>query len=171
VVIVPTTIRRFDPPTRRGWLFRSYARVLGTTRAAMWFSRTVVWRLDPVVMRLTRGRVGLALALPTAVLETRGAKTGAVRRHAVIYFHDGDLVTIVASKFGYPENPAWFHNVVAHPDVLFGEQRYHASIVTDEKERERLWSLADRVFPAFAIYRSRAEATGRVIPIVQLEAR
>jgi hypothetical protein len=37
----------------------------------------------------TRGRVGMALVLPAALLEARGAKTGAVRRNAVIYFHTG----------------------------------------------------------------------------------
>jgi deazaflavin-dependent oxidoreductase (nitroreductase family) len=108
--------------------------------------------------------------LPTAVLETRGAKTGLARRHAVIYFHDGDRVTIVASKFGFPENPAWYHNLLAHPDVIFGGAPYRAVVITDEADRARLWGLADRVLPAFAIYRERAEASGRTIPIVQLIA-
>ena len=149
-------------------MFRAYTRVFGTTRPAMWFSKHVLWKLDPIMLRLTRGRFGLALGLPTAVLETLGARTGEVRRHAVIYFHDGDRVTIVASKFGYPENPAWFHNLRAHPDVTFGGAPYAAVVVEDESERTRLWELADRVLPAFAIYRERAAAVGRTIPIVQL---
>lgn len=39
-----------------------------------------MWKVDPHVMRLTGGRVGLGLILPTALLETRGARTGRVRR-------------------------------------------------------------------------------------------
>ena len=40
-----------------------------------WFSRLVAWRLDPLLLRLTGGRVGFALLLPSALLETTGAKT------------------------------------------------------------------------------------------------
>ena len=43
-----------------------------------------------------------------------------MRRNVVIYFHDGDRVTIVASKLGLPQHPAWFHNLRADPDVTFG---------------------------------------------------
>jgi hypothetical protein len=43
-----------------------------------------------------------------------------------------------------------------------------ATVVDDETERDRLWDLADNVFPAFARYRTRAAHLGRVIPIVQL---
>lgn len=65
--------------------------------------------------------------LPTALLETRGARTGRVRRNAVIYFHDGDRVTVVASKLGLPEHPGWFHNLRADPDVRFGGQPFRAN--------------------------------------------
>ncbi len=111
------------------------------------------------------------MLLPTALLETRGARTGLPRSNAVIYFHDGDLVTIVASKAGHPGNPAWLHNVRAHPEVFLGGRPFRARVVTDESERMRLWGLADRVFPGFATYRQRAAPAGREIPIVQLEAR
>ena len=76
-----------------------------------WISRALAWRLDPILMRLSGGRLRFGLLLPTALLETRGARTGALRRNGVIYFHDGDRVVIVASKLGLPQHPAWFHNV------------------------------------------------------------
>jgi len=137
----------------------------------MWFSKHVNWKVDPVLHRLTRGRFGMAPGLPTAILETVGARTGEPRRHAVIYFHDGELVTIIASKFGYPENPDWYYNLRAHPDVRLGDTPYRAVVVDDEAERQRLWGLADRVLPAFAVYRQRAAESGRAIPIVQLTPR
>jgi deazaflavin-dependent oxidoreductase (nitroreductase family) len=106
--------------------------------------------------------------LPTALLETRGAKSGVLRRNAVIYFHDGDRVTIVASKAGHVRHPAWFHNLRAHPDVTFGGIPMRATVISDEAERERLWRLADRVFAPYATYRRDAAKAGRMIPIVQL---
>ena len=72
-----------------------------------WISRALAWRLDPILMRLSGGRLRFGLGLPTALLETRGARTGALRRNGVIYFHDGDRVVIVASKLGLPQHPAW----------------------------------------------------------------
>ena len=105
---------------------------------------------------------------PTAVLETRGAKTGEIRRNAIIYFHDGDQVVVVASNAGDPRHPSWYHNLRANPEVVFGGREMLATVVTDEAERARLWVLADRVFPAFATYRRDAAATGRVIPLVRL---
>jgi deazaflavin-dependent oxidoreductase (nitroreductase family) len=161
-------VRHVDPNRPRGAVFRSYARVFGTTRPAMWFARTFLWRLDPLVVRLTGGRFGLALGLPTALLETTGARTGEVRRHVVIYFHDVDIPTIVASKFGYPENPAWFHNARTNPDVVFGGEPCRAVIIEDAAEQTRIWKLADAVFAPFATYRERAAQTGRTIPLLQL---
>jgi deazaflavin-dependent oxidoreductase (nitroreductase family) len=136
-----------------------------------WISRTVVWRLDPYLLRLTGGRLGMGLVLPTALLETRGARTGRVRRTGVIYFHDGDRVTIVASKLGAPEHPGWYHNLRANPDVRLGGEPFRAEVVDDEQERTRLWALADRVFPPYAAYRARAARTGRTIPIIRLVPR
>ena len=159
-----------DPEARRGPLYRAYARLVGT-RAMGWISKNVVWKIDPVLLRLSGGRVGLGLTLPTALLETRGARTGQVRRNGVIYFHDGDRVTIIASKLGLPQHPAWFHNLRVHPEVTLGGQAFRAEVVDDEDERARLWRLADRVFPAYAVYRKRAARAGRTIPIVRLTPR
>jgi len=159
-----------DPHRRRGPFYRAYVRFLGT-RLAAWLSRTVVWKLDPHLMRLSGGRVGLGLVLPTALLETRGARSGLARRNGVIYFNDGARVVIVASKLGAPEHPAWFHNVRAHPDVLLGGRPFRAEPVEGEAERTRVWGLADRVFPPYAAYRERAARSGRTIPIVALTPR
>ena len=163
-----TRLRYVDPHIGRGPLFRAYARTFGTTRVAMWFARHVLWRIDPLVKRLTAGRLGLAVGLPTALLETRGARTGRPRRNVVIYFHDDDRVTIIASKFGFPENPSWFYNARANPEVMLAGEPHRASVVDDEAERARLWKLAEQVFPPFATYRERAARVGRTIPILQL---
>ena len=152
-----------DPQQRRGVIYRAYARLVGT-RAMGWLSRRVVWKLDPFLLQLSRGRMGMGLLLPTALLETCGARTGRPRRTGVIYFHDGQRVTIIASQAGRPENPSWFHNARANPDVLLGGERFRAEVIDDEALRKRLWELADRVFPAFALYRESAARAGRTIP-------
>jgi len=113
----------------------------------------------------------MGLVLPTALLESRGAKSGAIRRNAVIYFHDGEKVTIVASKAGADKHPAWFHNLRANPDLRFGGIPMRATVVEDEAERRRIWDLADRVFAPYATYREEAGKVGRTIPIVQLTGK
>ena len=165
-----TKLRYVDPTPQPGVFARAYA-ALATTRLSRFVSRHVGWKLDPLLLRVTRGRLATTLVFPTAVLETTGAKSGARRQNAIIYFHDGDRVTIVASNAGSPRHPSWYHNLRAHPDVIFGGIAMQATVVDDETERNRLWQLADRVFPAFASYRRDAAKVNRSIPIVQLTPR
>ncbi len=165
-----TQLKYVDPNRPRSLFNRAYA-ALANTRLGRFMSVKVVWKLDPYLMRATRGRVGMGLVMPTALLETRGAKSGAVRRNVVIYFHDGDRVTIVASKLGYPKHPAWFHNLQSHPEATLGGIPMHAKVVSEEAECHRLWGLADRVFAPYAAYRREAAKANRTIPIVQLTAR
>jgi deazaflavin-dependent oxidoreductase (nitroreductase family) len=160
-------LRYVDPNRRAGRVARVYA-ALATTRLARFVSRRVSWKLDPVLLRATGGRLATTLVFPAAVLETTGAKSGARRRNAVIYFHDGERVTIIASNAGSARHPGWYHNLRAHRDVLFGGTAMRATVIEDEDERTRLWQLADRVFPAFATYRRDAATVNRTIPIVQL---
>ena len=160
-------MRYVDPMTPRGRIYRAYA-AFSATAIGRWFSRVFLWKLDPLLMRLSGGRLRMSVWVPTALLETRGARTGLVRHNAVIYFHDGDRVTIIPSKAGAPDNPAWYYNAVANPDVTFGGQPFRAEVVDDEAERARLWKLADNVFPPYATYRDMTARVGRTIPIVQL---
>jgi deazaflavin-dependent oxidoreductase (nitroreductase family) len=157
-------------PRQRSIFYRAWARFVGT-RVIGWFTRKVLLKLDLILLRLSRGRLRMGLMLPTALLETRGARTGRLRRNGVNYFHDGERVTIIASNFGLPKHPSWFHNLRAHPDVKLGGQPFRAEVVEDESERARLWPLADRVLPPYAAYRKRAARAGRTIQIVQLVPR
>jgi deazaflavin-dependent oxidoreductase (nitroreductase family) len=167
---MPAQLKYVDPNRPRSLFSRAFAS-FSSTRLGRLFSAKVVWKVDPYLLRATRGRLGMGLVLPTALLETRGAKSGALRRNAVIYFHDKSLVTIVASKAGAAEHPSWFHNLCAHPDVSFGGIPMRATVISDETERQRIWRLADRVFAPYAVYRREAARANRTIPIVQLAAR
>ncbi len=168
---MPAPLKYVDPDRPRSLFSRAYA-ALANTRLGRFLSVHVLWKLDPLLMRATGGRLGSGLSLiPTALLETRGAKSGALRRNTVIYFHDGDRVTIIASKLGMTKHPAWFHNLQADPEVTFGGAPMRATVIADDAERERLWTLADRVFAPYATYRREAAQVNREIPIVQLTAR
>jgi deazaflavin-dependent oxidoreductase (nitroreductase family) len=167
---VPAQLAYVDPNRPRGLINRTYA-ALANTRLGRFLSVNVLWKVDPYVLRWTGGRLGSGLLVRTAVLETRGAKSGARRRNAVIYFHDGERVTIIASKLGYPKHPAWFHNLRASPDVTLAGIPMRATVIEDEAERRRLWALADEVFAPYAAYRREAAKASREIPIVQLTPR
>jgi deazaflavin-dependent oxidoreductase (nitroreductase family) len=163
-------LRYVDPYAPRGRLYLAVTR-LSATKVGEWFSVKIAWKVDPRLLKLTRGRFSTAGPLATALLESRGARTGQPRRNATLYFHDGDRVTIVASKRGWPNNPAWYYNLREHPDIVYGGLPFRAEVVEGEAERQRLWDLADRVFPEYADYREQAEKAGRVIPILQLVPR
>ena len=163
-------LRYVDPYKRRSRLYLALCR-FSATKAGAWLSVNVAWKVDPHLLKLTGGRLSTAAPVAAALLESRGARTGRPRRNATLYFHDGDRVTIVASLRGWPRNPAWYYNLRKYPDVVYGGVPFRAEIVEDEGERERLWELADHVYPQYADFREEAACAGRVIPIIQLVPR
>jgi deazaflavin-dependent oxidoreductase (nitroreductase family) len=70
---------------------------------------------------------------------------------------------------GAPKNPAWYHNLKAHPAAsieLGDETRAVKAVVTSGEERDRLFRRQASLFPAFAEYEKK---TTRTIPVVVLE--
>jgi deazaflavin-dependent oxidoreductase (nitroreductase family) len=130
-------------------------------------------RLHVLAYRATGGRLGQRFrgGPPMLLLDHTGAHSGLTRTTPLVYVDDGANVFLIASKGGYPRNPAWFHNLVAHPDtaVQIGRQRraVHAR-VADAQERTRLWPKAVAVYAGYDRYQQR---TAREIPIVILEPR
>ena len=106
------------------------------------------------------------------ILTTTGAKTGERRETPLAYTLDGDRVVIVASKGGSPTHPAWYHNVVANPNVtveIDGERSDAKATVADGAERRRLYDAHAAVHPSFADYEARTG--GRVIPVIVLQRK
>jgi len=125
--------------------------------------------------RTTGGRLGHTIpGVPgrMLLLDHVGAKSGVKRTSPLLYIGDGDDVVIVASKGGFPKNPAWFHNLVANPDttVQIGSERrpVHARVANPE-ERERLWPMAVKAYHGYEDYQARSR--GREIPLVILSPR
>lgn len=104
------------------------------------------------------------------ILTTKGAKSGETRETPLVYTRDGDRLVIVASKGGAPTNPAWYHNLRAHPIVtveVLGEKfQARAKVIDSEEEYERLYQQHAEINPGFHDYRKK---TSRKIPVVILE--
>ena len=73
--------------------------------------------IDKRTMPLTKGRLRIGARQPILLLHARGAKSGQERVTPLLYTPRGDDFVLVASKAGAPHNPAWYHNLKAHPDV------------------------------------------------------
>jgi deazaflavin-dependent oxidoreductase (nitroreductase family) len=103
------------------------------------------------------------------ILHTTGAKSGAVRENPVMYQDLGGSYAVFASKGGAPTNPAWYHNLLAHPEVEaeIGTQTVPLRArLAEPAERERIWGPWKTANPGFAEYERN---TSRQIPVVILE--
>ena len=113
---------------------------------------------------------GMFTGMPLLLLHHKGAKTGTERVNPVAYQQLGDgSVAIFASKGGAPNNPDWYHNLVANPDatVEIGTESIPVRArVAKGDERERIWSKQKAELPQFAEYEQK---TSREIPVVVLD--
>lgn len=122
-------------------------------------------------MRSHGGRVttGPMAGRPLMILTTKGAKSGKERMAIVTYTRDGDRYVIAASKSGAPTNPAWFHNLLANPEVTVeagGENFKARATVRSGEERDRLWDQHAAQRPEFRDYPKK---TDRLIPVIVLD--
>ncbi|KZE42897.1 nitroreductase family deazaflavin-dependent oxidoreductase [Microbacterium sp. T32] len=118
----------------------------------------------------TGGREGAELrGVPIIVLTTVGAKTGGLRKTALMRVeHDGRYL-VVASKGGAPEHPAWFYNIVKNPRVELQDgdvKREYDAHQAEGTERDEWWARAVAVWPDYAEYQKKTE---RRIEIFVLE--
>jgi deazaflavin-dependent oxidoreductase (nitroreductase family) len=109
------------------------------------------------------------------LLTTTGAKTGEARVAPMMYFTEPDGIYVIASKGGTPESPAWYHNLVANPDVKVeqatdhGIETYEATAVPLEREkRDELFAKFAAKAPGFAGYQLK---TDRIIPVVAIRPK
>ena len=132
----------------------------------------VIPAIDKRMMPLTGGRVRVAVGQPILLLHARGAKSGAPRETPLLYCSRGDQVVLVASKAGAERHPAWYHNLVAHPDVeveIGADLRPVRAREAQGAEREELWRFVNDIYNGYEVYATRA--VGRTIPVIVLEPR
>jgi F420H(2)-dependent quinone reductase len=158
---VPTT----RPPKLDSPLVPKFIKLM--SRAHVWLYRRSGGRIGK------NWRIGAAFRkpAPNLLLEHRGRKSGKLFTTPLVYLVDGANLVVVASQGGLPNNPQWYHNLVADPEaaVQIGtERRLVRAHVADDAERARLWPKLVDLYADFDSYQSW---TDRKIPVVVLEPR
>lgn len=115
---------------------------------------------------------GKAMGMDGLVLITTGAKTGQRRQSLLGTFPDGEGVwLVVASAGGQQKNPAWYHNLAAHPDQAQIEVGGKTVNVTASQlvgeERDVAWQRITTAQPRYVGYEKK---TDRVMPVIRLTA-
>jgi F420H(2)-dependent quinone reductase len=107
--------------------------------------------------------------VPVIILTTKGAKTGKIRKCALMRVeHDGRYAA-VASLGGAPNNPVWYHNVLADPHVELQDGPTPIDMTAREvtgEEKAEWWARAAAVWPDYDEYQRK---TDREIPVFVLE--
>lgn len=133
-----------------------------------WWSRQFV-ALHMRLYRATAGRIGHRLGPQrTLLLTTIGRKSGLPRTQPLTYVRVGDALIIIASNWGNDHAPAWYLNILAHPDVhvqLKGDTFDATATVATPEERTRFWPYVVAQNPVYARYQV---GTTREIPLVLL---
>jgi deazaflavin-dependent oxidoreductase (nitroreductase family) len=105
------------------------------------------------------------------ILHTTGRKSGDTRKFALIYGRDGGDYVLVASKGGAPDNPGWYKNLVAHPDVkiqVWGEVIPVTARTGSPEDKKRVWPAMAKQWPGYDDYQAGSK---RDIPVVLLTPR
>ena len=122
--------------------------------------------------RANGGRVGgMFEGMPLLLLHHTGARSGEERVNPVAYARDDGRYVLIASKGGAPTNPAWYHNLLTHPEITIEVGTDTIDVSASEAtgdERERLFRAQAARFPQFAEYERN---TDRVIPVIVLTPR
>jgi deazaflavin-dependent oxidoreductase (nitroreductase family) len=133
------------------------------------------WVTKRVINRIRRTGKAPGLGFNALVLTTIGRKSGVERQTPVGWFPDdgdGDGWVIVASAAGAARNPAWYHNLAAHPDQVWIETAGRKVAVTAEQlhgaDRDAAWRRVIAAVPRFAQYERK---TDRELPVIRLVPR
>ncbi|HUX69373.1 MAG TPA: nitroreductase family deazaflavin-dependent oxidoreductase [Cellulomonadaceae bacterium] len=116
------------------------------------------------------GTQGLTLrGMPVVILTSVGASSGKLRKTPLMRVEHDGTYAIVASLGGAPKNPAWYANVVHHPEVELQDGPQTWDMVAREvhgDEKALWWERAVAAYPDYAAYQRR---TTREIPVFVLE--
>jgi deazaflavin-dependent oxidoreductase (nitroreductase family) len=155
--------------------FRRAIRRVAGTRAVSRVNARALHHVDRLVFRLTGGGATFAswvTGVPIVMLTTTGARTGERRTLPVLGFPYGDNLILIASNYGKPRNPAWYHNLRAHPRASVAVDGVTREVEAHEvsgEERERYYRRGVEIYPAWAQY--ERWASNRRIPVIRLSPR
>lgn len=107
--------------------------------------------------------------MPVIVLTTVGAKSGMLRKTALMRVEHEGRYAVIASLGGAPKHPVWYFNMLAHPHVELQdgpEKHDYTAREVEGAERDEWWARAVEAFPPYADYQEKTE---RVIPVLVLD--
>jgi deazaflavin-dependent oxidoreductase (nitroreductase family) len=107
--------------------------------------------------------------MPVVIVTSRGARSGNLRKTPLMRVEHDGRYAVVASKGGAPENPIWYHNLVADPHVELQDGPARFDMVARQlsgDERAEWWQRAVDAYPDYAEYQRN---TDRTIPVFLLE--
>ena len=105
---------------------------------------------------------------PIVVITSRGAKSGYLRKNPVMRVERDGVYVAIASKGGADDQPEWYFNFIAHPEVDLqdgAEKKTYRAEVVEGAEREDLWQLSVDTWHTYASYQEKTE---RQIPVFKL---
>ena len=124
-----------------------------------------------VLLRISGWRIGRRLGLTEAiivVLTTTGRRSNLPREVPLLALQDGKDYVVAASHGGLDSAPAWFHNLMAHPEAVVGvdgrSQSVRAELVPEDQQAA-MWARFVRAFPGYSDYQARSH---RRIPMLVL---
>lgn len=127
-------------------------------------------RRNVEVYEATNGEEGGELrGRPVVVLTSVGAKTGKLRKTALMRVEHEGTYAVVASLGGAPMHPAWYHNLVLHPHVELQDRAVKRDYLARElsgEEKAIWWARAVETWPDYANYQLK---TDRQIPVFVLD--
>ena len=135
---------------------------------------TSEWVRDQVdLYERTGGKEGNTLldtGMPVIIVTMRGAKSGNVRKIALMRVEHNGVYALVASRGGSPTNPDWYQNLLAHPSEVLVQDGPEALPFTVREisgnEYTEWWERSAQAFPQYNTYK---EKTDRIIPILLAE--
>lgn len=170
---MPGVIPRVDPDAVSSSPFKRALFAFALTKAGTWYSSQLGARIDPWLLRATRGKVDHAFGqIPIVLVTVRGARSGLERTVPLLYFSDGDDVILIASSYGRPKFPAWYYNLKANPEVRLevrGRSAAYVAREVDGEEHDRLFEQGKKVYRGYTAYEQRTEEIRR-IPVMRLSA-
>jgi deazaflavin-dependent oxidoreductase (nitroreductase family) len=144
---------------------------VSSTRGFAKVAPHVIPALDRAVHRLTRGKVLLsAQMLPGVILTSTGARSGQPRYSPLACMPVEGGWILVGSNFGRAGNPAWTHNLLAHPDAEVswkGEEIPVTARLLEGVERAEVWKAALAFWPPYATYQARVDREIRLFRITR----
>ncbi len=157
----------------QNWLQRTLTKVAATP-PGRWLFSGLMHHIDNATRRLSGGKQTtsqLLTNLPVVSLTATGAKSGQPRTVPLVAIPDGDGLLLIASNWGRPPLPAWYHNLKANPQATVAANGLSEQVVArelGEGERAQAWNSAVALYPGYEMYARRLEGI-RAIPILRLE--